>query len=149
MGHFPSPFNKNNYTFTWKNGRELTTATVGDYSLSYEYNDAGTRISKTVNGVKHTYILDGSSIVAETWNGNLLYYIYDETGAPIGMMYHGVSYDEYDLDLYFFERDVFGNVISVYNIETGVKVGSYCYDAFRLRRGVTVPFLSIQTASAQ
>ena len=125
-------YGRTNYTFTWKNGRQLATAEVGSYSLSFEYNDEGIRTSKTVNGVKHTYTLDGSRIVSEAWGNNLLLYVYDETGAPIGMLYHQASYAEGVFNRYLFERDVFGNVIAVYDIEseTKAKVGSYCYDAW-------------------
>ena len=48
------------------------------------------------------------------------------------MLYHQASYAEGVFNRYLFERDVFGNVIAVYDIEseTKAKVGSYCYDAW-------------------
>ena len=35
---------------------------------TYTYNANGIRTSKTVNGVKHTYTLDGTKILRETWD---------------------------------------------------------------------------------
>ena len=69
LGNPLSYYNGSSYTFTWKNGRQLATAVKGSNSLSFEYNDDGIRTSKTVNGVKHTYYLNGSQILAESWAG--------------------------------------------------------------------------------
>ena len=59
----------------------------GGVSYSFTYNDEGIRTSKTVGGVKHTYILDGTRIVSEQWGNYFVVYLYDESGAPIGMQY--------------------------------------------------------------
>ena len=37
---------------------------------AYTYNTKGIRTGKTVNGVKHTYTLEGTKILREAW-GNL------------------------------------------------------------------------------
>jgi len=41
----------NGATYGWTQGRELTSYTKGSTSVSYKYNAAGLRTSKTVNGV--------------------------------------------------------------------------------------------------
>ncbi len=97
------------------------------------YNADGIRTSKTVNGVVHEYYLNGSQIVAETWVTNgveyLIHYLYDESGAPIGMKYRhsalaaGVYYS------FFFEKNLQGDIIAIYN-EDGIKIGTYTYDAW-------------------
>ncbi|MBE7059022.1 MAG: hypothetical protein E7387_08020 [Ruminococcaceae bacterium] len=38
----------------------------------YTYNANGIRTSKTVNGIKHTYALDGTKILREEWAGNTI-----------------------------------------------------------------------------
>ena len=114
------------YTFTWKNGRQLATATANGKTLSFTYNADGIRTTKTVDGVTHTYTLDGGRIVAEEWGNNYLVYLYDESGSPIGMCYRNTSYGETTFDRYFFEKDLFGNIVAVYS-ETSTKVASYCY----------------------
>ncbi len=117
------------YTFTWKNGRQLATATANGKTLSFTYNDQGMRLTKTVDGVTHTYSLDGDRIVAEEWGNQLLVYFYDDDGLPMGMMYRNSSYADKQFDYYLYEKDVFGNIIAIYNA-SGTKVVSYCYDAW-------------------
>ena len=94
---------------------------------------AGNLQAKIVTGIKHNYYLDGSQIVAETWTLSgieyLLYYLYDETGSPIGMQYRTSNYASRVFDAYFFEKNVQGDIIAVYN-STGKRIGSYTYDAW-------------------
>ena len=87
------------------------------------------RLTKTVDGVTHTYSLDGDRIVAEEWGNQLLVYFYDDAGLPMGMMYRNSSYADKQFDYYLYEKDVFGNIIAIYN-EAGTKVANYCYDAW-------------------
>ena len=82
-----------------------------------------------MDGVTHTYSLDGDRIVAEEWGNQLLVYFYDDAGLPMGMMYRNSSYADKQFDYYLYEKDVFGNIIAIYNA-SGTKVASYCYDAW-------------------
>ena len=94
---------------------------------------AGNLQAKIVTGIKHNYYLDGLQIVAETWTLSgieyLLYYIYDESGAPIGMQYRTSNYASGVFDFFFFEKNVQGDIIGIYN-STGKRIGSYTYDAW-------------------
>ena len=54
-------------------------------TYAYTYNDEGVRTSKTINSVVHTYHLSGSQIFAEEWGSNIVFYLYDADGSPIGM----------------------------------------------------------------
>ncbi len=45
------------------------------------------------------------------------------------MMYRNSSYADKQFDYYLYEKDVFGNIIAIYNA-SGTKVASYCYDAW-------------------
>ena len=78
--------------------------------------------------------------MAEEWGNQLLIYLYDDDGLPMGMMYRNSSYAEGHFDSYLFEKDYTGNVIAVYN-EAGTKVASYCYDAW----GNLLPALRIRS----
>ena len=122
-------YNGSAYTFEWQNGRQLAKATKGSKTLTFKYNDEGIRTSKTVNGVEHIYTLNGSQIVSETWGNNTLIYLYDEAGSPIGMQYRQSGMTEGLFYTFFFEKNLFGDVVAVYN-EYGVKVISYTYDAW-------------------
>ena len=104
------------------------------YSYSFTYNKDGIRTSKTVNGVVHEYILNGSQILAEQWQiGSTEYflvYLYDETGSPIGLKYRTSAYAEVSgFDSFFFEKNLKGDIVAIYN-ESGTKIGSYTYDAW-------------------
>ncbi len=100
-----------------------------DDFIKFMYNEAGIRTSKNVNGVEHIYTLDGSRIVSETVGNVLLVYVYDESGAPIGLQYRTASYEAGKFDTYYFEKNIFGDIVAVYT-DTGTKIGSYTYDAW-------------------
>ena len=108
------------------------TQSLSDFT-AYTYNADGIRTSKTVNGVKHEYILNGSQILAEKWTQNnveyVLVYIYDETGAPIGLKYRTSNYANGVFDSFFFEKNLQGDIVAIYN-STGEKIGIYAYTAF-------------------
>ncbi len=127
----PTTYHTNaaSYTFTWQNGRQLATATKGSTSVSYKYNDSGIRTSKRVNGIDHIYTLNGSQIVSESWSGAIAVYLYDENGSPIGMQCRTSAMAEGVFVNFFFEKNLFGDIVAVYN-DSGVKVISYTYDAW-------------------
>ena len=116
------------YTFTWT-GRQLTGAVKGGDTLTFTYNDEGIRTSKTKNGVKTTYYLNGSQIVGEETAGNVTIYIYDTNGSPIGMQYRGSNYAENFWDVFWFEKNLQGDIVAVYS-GGGTKLISYTYDAW-------------------
>ena len=51
------------HTLTWEKGRQLKSFD----NTQYTYNANGIRTSKTVNGIVHTYTLDGAKILKEAW----------------------------------------------------------------------------------
>ena len=125
---------------TWE-GRELVAfrerselnASAYVSNITYTYNADGIRTSKTVNGVKHEYYLNGSQIVAEVWTENnvehVLIYIYDESGSPIGLKYRTNAYAADVFDCYFFDKNLQGDVVSVYDANYKM-IGTYRYDAW-------------------
>ena len=116
------------YTMTW-DGRRLMRMQKSSADISFTYNSDGIRTRKTVNGVDHIYTLEGSRIVSESWGDNLLIYLYDESGAPIGMQYRNTTYAANRFDTFYFEKNLQGDVVAVYN-SSGIKVISYTYDAW-------------------
>ena len=84
---------------------------------------------KTVNGVDHLYTVNGSQILAEEWGYELLVYLYDANGAPIGMEYRDSTYAAGVYDLFVFETNMFGDITGVYDAD-GNKLISYTYDAW-------------------
>ena len=128
IGNPLSYYNGSSYTFAW-NGRQLKSATKGGVTYTFKYNDEGIRTSKTKNGVTTTYYLNGSQIIGEETNGNITVYLYDVSGLPVGLQYHGATYSATTWDVYWFEKNLHGDIIAVYN-STGTKIVSYTYDAW-------------------
>ena len=118
-----NPLSYNNgegYTFTWKNGRQLSTLQKGSTGVSYSYNADGLRTSKTVNGVKTEYAWDGSKLIAQKVGGKTLIFLYDATGL-YGFRYEG--------NPYFYLYNGQGDVMGLVNTQ-GAQVVSYTYDAW-------------------
>lgn len=114
--------------FSWS-GRDLAGVVDGSDTYSFIYNDQGIRTSKTKNGVTTTYYLNGSQIMAEETSGNIIVYIYDASGTPIGMQYRGANYSSSKWDIYWYEKNLFGDIVAVYK-HNGTKLISYTYDAW-------------------
>ena len=127
-----NPLTYNNgttYHFTW-NGRQLASATVGNSNYTFTYNDEGIRTSKTLSsGSRVEYVLNSSQIVAEMTDTYTIVYMYDASGSPIGMQHRLNSYDEGVWDVFWFEKNLQGDIVAVYNSD-GVKCISYVYDAW-------------------
>ena len=100
---------------------------IGD--VSFTYNADGMRRTKTVDGVTHTYYYDGINLISEEWDGNVLVFLYDASGSPIGMQYRNSSYASGVWDTYYYEKNLQGDIVSVYS-SSGTKLVSYTYDAW-------------------
>ena len=125
---------------TWQ-GRELQSYFDGDYTTTtYSYNADGIRTRKDIYNEDydetetHEYILSGTQIIRETVyldeiEQYTLVYIYDELGAPIGIKYRTPSYADGVYDCYFFEKNLQGDIVAIYNANA-VKIATYTYDAW-------------------
>ena len=125
IGNPLSYYNGTSYTFTWE-GRRLVGAVKGAMTMSFAYNDEGIRTSKTVNGVTTTYYVNGGQIIAEKTDTRTIVYIYDASGSPIGMMYRTPSYAANTFDVFWYEKNLQGDIIGVCNSE-GDTLISYNY----------------------
>ena len=105
------------HTLTWEKGRQLKKFD----NIEYTYNANGIRTSKKVNGVLHTYTLDGTKILRETWNGNTLIPLYDNEDGVCGILYNNVPY--------YFIKNLQGDVIAIVD-EDAKTVARYSYDAW-------------------
>ena len=92
------------HTLTWERGRQLKKYD----NIEYTYNANGIRTSKTINGVKHEYALDGTKILRETWEGNTLIPLYDNEDSVCGILYNNVPY--------YFIKNLQGDVIAIVNV---------------------------------
>jgi len=132
-----NPLSYNGATFTWQ-GRRLMQYAKGNQTVSYTYNADGIRTSKTVNGIKHEYVLDGTQILREriySANGQYvaqeLRYYYDGQGQPAALRHvtFNQSGTETANDLYYFSTTLAGDVCHIYD-ENGTVLATYVYDAW-------------------
>ena len=107
-------------SFTWKNGRQLASLQNGNSVVNYTYNADGVRIGKS--GAKAAaYTVSGTQILGENNGSNTTYYLYDESGSPIGLTYKGKTY--------YYRKNLQGDIINITD-STGAKVVTYTYNAW-------------------
>ena len=120
-------FNGNNWTLTWKNGRQLATATKTGTSVSYGYDLNGLRTSKKVGGVTHTYLYAGGQLQRETYiSGRItrkLDFLYDQNGRPYALNYSNGT----TTSLYYYVLNLQGDVIQLVGTDGNI-AASYRYD---------------------
>jgi len=106
--------------YTWQNGRELASATIGGKKSTYTYDSDGLRVSKTAaNGVTTKYLYDGGQLVYEQRGDDDIFYFYNADGQVTGIQYNGANY--------YFTFNLKGDIIGVYN-SMGQLKGSYEYN---------------------
>ena len=106
-------------TYTWQNGRELASSTIGGKKSTYTYDSDGLRASKTANGVTTKYLYDGDQLVYEQRGANDIFYFYNGDGQVTGIQYNGANY--------YFTFNLKGDIIGGYNSFGDLK-GSYEYN---------------------
>ena len=105
------------HTLAWEKGRQLKSFDGNTYT----YNANGIRTSKTVNGVKHTYTLDGTKILCEAWGGNTLVPLYDNEESVCGIVYND--------EPFYFQKNLQGDIIAIVD-KNAHTVARYSYDAW-------------------
>lgn len=118
---------------TWTQGNKLAGGTINGITFAYEYDANGVRSKAIVNGIEVEYYLDGSRLIAEKRNGNVMIFYYDATGIA-GVMYNGI--------MLYYVKNVLGDVINVIESD-GTIVASYNYDAWGNVVGQTGSFADI------
>ena len=94
-----NPISYLGHTLTWEKGRQLKSFD----DIQYTYNANGIRTSKTVNGIPHTYTLDGTKILREEWNDNILVPMYDNADSVCGILYND--------EPYYFQKNLQGDAL--------------------------------------
>lgn len=117
-----SYYNGTRYTFTWKNGRNLASASSVNGSVSYTYDSDGLRTKKTVSGdATHYYFYASGQLLRESYSGNFLDFSYDANGYPYALKYNGTTY--------YYITNLQGDVMYLVD-GTGATVASYEYDPY-------------------
>ena len=120
-----NPLSYRGWTMSWQGGRQLASMTKGSDTLSFVYNESGLRTSKTVNGVTHSYVWQGSKLAADITDAYALYFHYDSSGEVIGFTRTANGTDTE----YFYVKNLQGDILKVITA-TGTEAAAYTYDAW-------------------
>ena len=120
-----NPLSYRGWTMNWQSGRQLASMTKGSDTLSFAYNESGLRTSKTVNGVSHSYVWQGSKLAADITDAYALYFHYDSSGEVMGFTRTANGTDTE----YFYVKNLQGDILKVITA-TGTEAATYTYDAW-------------------
>ena len=120
-----NPLSYRGWTMNWQGGRQLAGMTKGSDTLSFAYNESGLRTSKTVNGVTHSYVWQGSKLAADITDAYALYFHYDSSGEVIGFTRTANGTDTE----YFYVKNLQGDILKAITA-TGTEAATYTYDAW-------------------
>ena len=115
-------------TFTWTQGRRLATAKVGSTNISYTYDMAGVRSSKTVGSMTYDFTTLSGLVTRQTGGGKTIDFVYDENNQPLAMKYNNT--------LYYYVLNAQGDVIALAD-QNGNLIAKYSYDPWGKLLSVT------------
>ena len=103
-------------TLTWR-GKQLTA--VG--TTTYEYDENGLRLNKTVNNVSTDYYYNGSVLMSLVTGNDTLLFSYDATGQVAAVNHNGTYY--------YYLRNGQGDIVKLID-NSGAAVVEYTYDTW-------------------
>ena len=102
-------------------GRRLTALSNDNTNITYNYDAAGQRISKTVNGTTtEFYYDDRGALVLSSWSNGTDIYFYPDADGSIGSI-------GYNGNRYYYVRNAQNDIIGITD-KTGAFVARYTYD---------------------
>ena len=113
-----NPLSDGIWTYTWQNGRELSSMTSGNTTWTYTYDANGMRTSRTNGTDTYTYVYNGSQLVQMQKNDTDTLYFDHATGT---VTWNGVTY--------YYVYNLQGDVIAILD-GNGTCVAEYIYDAW-------------------
>ena len=105
----------------------MTKATGEGLTATYTYDADGLRLTKTVGGVEHKYLWQGSKLVSEYYDGKELEFFYDESGNPYAFSYKSGS--TATPVTYYYLTNLQGDITGVLDT-SGTTVATYTYNAW-------------------
>ena len=118
---------KGNTTYTWTQGRKLSTVNNGKKS-QYFYDHTGRRVRKTVDGVTTDFRMAGELLMSQKAGDVTTYFSYDSAGNLIGMSAGS--------NRYFYTRNAQNDITGLID-ENGTSVVQYQYDSWGKLLGIT------------
>ena len=112
-------------SFTWAYGRRVHTLNTTAHTAQFNYNADGYRSQKiltdksTNTATTHYYDYNGNSLICERWGNNTMWFVYDATGAPLGLIYNGTPY--------YYVTNLQGDITGLTD-QNGTLIAQYTYD---------------------
>ena len=97
----------------WTRGNMLGGGNLSGKEFEYKYGPDNLRYSKKVDGTETVYYWDNDVLMGEKTGNNVTQYLYDASGI-VGMIYNK--------NYYYFEKNLYGDVLRVYNCIIAVGV---------------------------
>lgn len=114
-------------SYTWTQGRKLAGVNNGK-SIQYEYDHAGMRTKKTVDGTVTEYRYAGSLLLSEKKENGNIWYGYDAQANLISINVGGTDY--------YYLRNAQNDIIGLIDTE-GTPVVRYTYDTWGVPKDTT------------
>ena len=115
-----NPTSYRGYTFGWR-GKQLTSASNGTNSLTFEYNEDGLRQKKTVDNVDTDYFYNGSVLIGMLRGQSKFLFSYDANGNVVSVDFNGTEY--------YYLRNAQGDIVKLIDA-SGASVVEYTYDTW-------------------
>ena len=119
-----NPLNyRDGMSFTWRNGRWLSTTTLNDGTkVTYRYNANGMRTQKKVGSKVTDYYYDSNNnLIAEKTDNATLFFYYDTENSPVALSYNG--------KMFYYVKNLQGDIVKILD-EDGNEKASYVYNAW-------------------
>jgi len=115
-----NPTSYRGYTFGWR-GKQLTSASNGTNSLTFEYNEDGLRQRKTCNNITTDYYYNGSVLIGMQRGQSKFLFSYDAAGNAVSVKFNGTEY--------YYLRNAQGDIVKLIDAN-GTPVVEYTYDTW-------------------
>ena len=124
-----NPLTYDGNTYTWQNGRTLASVTnaTNNINVQYKYDENGIREEKIIGDTVTYYSVNGSKVVFQKTNNEVLYFDYDENGQVITAQYYNNSTNEYKSYIYI--KNLQGDIIEILDEQFNLVV-KYNYDGW-------------------
>ena len=119
-----NPLNyRDGMSFTWRNGRWLSTTTLNDGTkVTYRYNANGMRTQKKVGSKVTDYYYDSNNnLIAQKTDNATLFFYYDTENSPVALFYNG--------KMFYYVKNLQGDIVKILD-EDGNEKASYVYNAW-------------------
>ena len=107
-------------TFSWQNGRRLSSLQQGENVVQYTYDDSGLRIAKNLNGTSTNFYYDDSGKLFRIGDGSGMFWLFYGTDGS------AMSFKHRDIRYYYVKNqqgditaivDMFGNTVAKYSYD--------------------------------